>query len=188
MNLKFYPLCALLTAAAFLSSCENTKRALGQSKEGPDEFAVYQRAPLSLPPDFSLKAPIPGSERPQAVNPRDRAIQAMGINRRPVGRTDEGSRQSPGERSILQLTGATNVDSTIRQRVEKETRIMAVESRTLTDKIAFWRNTKQFGTTVDPAREAKRISESRSLGNSLNQGDTPVIRRKKKAVLEGIFK
>ena len=67
MMSKIYPLCALLAAVAFLSGCEETKRALGQTKEGPDEFAVYQRAPLSLPPEYGLKPPNPGADRPQAV-------------------------------------------------------------------------------------------------------------------------
>ena len=192
MMSKIYPLCALLAAVAFLSGCEETKRALGQTKEGPDEFAVYQRAPLSLPPEYGLKPPNPGAERPQAVNPRDRAVQALGgTGRAPgrqVGSTDDTSRLSPGERSVLQLTGATNADPSIRLQVEKETRIMATESKTFTDKIAFWQNKQQFGTTVDPAKEAKRIRESQALGKPLSKGDIPVIQRKKKALLQDVFK
>ena len=63
----------LLGALALLTACEETKRALGQTKESPDEFTVYQRAPLSLPPNYGLRPPSPGAARPQTVNPRDRA-------------------------------------------------------------------------------------------------------------------
>lgn len=192
MKNKIFPLSAVLVAVVLLSGCEETKRALGQSKEGPDEFAVYQRAPLSLPPEYGLKPPTPGAERPQAVNPRDRAVQALGIKGRAPGRqvgsTDATSRLSPGERSVLQLTGATNADPSIRIQVNKETRIMATESTTLTDKIAFWQKAGQFGTTVDPTKEAKRIRENQALGKPLNRGDIPIIRRKKKAILQDVFK
>ena len=68
----------LLAASAALSGCEQAKQALGQSKQPPDEFAVFQRAPLSVPPDFGLRPPAPGAERPQAVNPRDQARAALG--------------------------------------------------------------------------------------------------------------
>ena len=64
MNSKFNLLFIVLTIVSLLSGCEKAKQALGQTKEAPDEFAVFQRAPLSLPPDYALKPPRPGSERP----------------------------------------------------------------------------------------------------------------------------
>ncbi len=192
MRTKIFPLYAVLAAALFVSGCEETKRALGQTKEGPDEFAVYQRAPLSLPPEYGLKPPTPGADRPQAVNPRDRAIQALGSTGRAPGRqvgsSNDTSSLSPGERSVLQLTGATNADPSIRTQVNRETRVMATESTSFTDKIAFWQKTQQFGTTVDPSKEAKRIRENQALGKPLNRGDIPIIQRKKKALLEDVFK
>jgi hypothetical protein len=192
MKTNIYPLGALLAAALLLSGCDETKRALGQTKDAPDEFAVYQRAPLSLPPEYGLKPPTPGAERPQAVNPRDRAVQALGATGRAPGRqvgsADNTARLSPGERSVLQLTGATNADPSIRLQVDRETSILATESVTLTDKIAFWNKDNPFGTTVDPSKEARRIRENQALGKPLNRGDIPIIKRKKKAILEDVFK
>jgi len=191
MKNKALPIFSILAAVVMLSGCEETKRALGQTKDAPDEFAVYQRAPLSLPPDYGLRPPAPGATRPQAVNPRDRAVQALGTGRkapsRQVGSTTDLAHLSPGERSVLQLTGATNSDPSIRLLVNQETTILAQESKKFTEKLIFWQNPAAFGVAVDPVKENKRLSENRALGKPLNTGAVPTIKRKKKALLEGIF-
>jgi hypothetical protein len=169
-----------LVAGVALSGCEQAKQALGQSKQPPDEFAVFQRAPLSVPPDFGLRPPAPGAERPQAVNPRDQVRAAI----------SRGSAQpvngdlSAGERSILQLTGANQADSTIRLRVNTETRELEQDSGSLTDKLVFWRKPAEFGTAIDPAQEQKRIREAQAEGGPLNDGDLPMIKQRQKAIFE----
>ena len=192
MNSKFNLLFIVLTIVSLLSGCEKAKQALGQTKESPDEFAVFQRAPLSLPPDYALKPPRPGSERPQAVNPRDRAAKALGIKRKasaqPTNTKTGLSSLSRGERSVLQLTGATKADPAIRMKIEEETGIMVTATKSFTDKITFWQNPNKLGITVDPAKEAKRIQKNQALGKPLNKGDIPVIKRKGKAIFEDVFK
>ena len=183
----------MLPALVLLGGCEETKRALGQAKEGPDEFAVYPRAPLTLPPQFGLKPPAPGRKRPQEMSARDRATQALNINTKTQIKVNKKNNSinpelSQGERSILELTGSMNADPAIRQKVETETRVMAIESKSVTDKITFWQKKEPFGTVIDPAKEAKRIRETQALGQSLNTSNIPIIKRKNKAILEGIFK
>lgn len=183
----------LLMAAVLLSGCDETKRALGQTKEAPDEFTVYQRAPLSLPPDFALRPPTPGTKRPQAVNPRDSAAKALGVRVRTADRSaaaaqaGQGS-MSQGERSVLAITGADQADPTIRNLVNQETSSLFNDSKSFTDKIVFWQSTGGFGTAVDPAKESKRLREAQALGTPLNSDKIPVISRKKKALFEGVFK
>ena len=192
MNSKFNLLFIVLTIVSLLSGCEKAKQALGQTKESPDEFAVFQRAPLSLPPDYALMPPRPGSERPQAVNPRDRAAKALGIKKKasaqPTNTKTRLSSLSRGERSVLQFTGATKADPAIRMKIEEETGIMVTATKSFTDKITFWQNPNKFGITVDPAKEAKRIQKNQALGKPLNKGDIPVIKRKGKAIFEDAFK
>jgi len=170
----------IFAASVALSGCEQTKQALGQGKTPPDEFAVFQRAPLSVPPDFGLRPPAPGTERPQAVNPRDQARAALGR----AGATPVNADQSAGERSILQLTGANQADPTIRARVNSETRNLEADSGSLTDKLLFWRKPSEFGTAVDPAQEQKRIREAQAEGGSLGDGDLPMIKQRQKAIFE----
>jgi DUF3035 family protein len=56
-----------------LSGCSNFKQAIGLEPTSPDEFAVESRAPLTIPPDFSLRPPAPGAPRPQEGNIADKA-------------------------------------------------------------------------------------------------------------------
>ena len=71
----------LVASAVFaLTACEGVKKQFGLTKQSPDEFRVVARAPLSLPPDFTLRPPEPGAVRPQdawhwpAFNLADTAI------------------------------------------------------------------------------------------------------------------
>ncbi len=52
--LRFSLIAAVIMA---LSACSGVKKQLGLTKQSPDEFKVVARAPLSLPPDFSLRPP-----------------------------------------------------------------------------------------------------------------------------------
>ena len=183
----------LLGALALLTACEETKRALGQTKESPDEFTVYQRAPLSLPPDYGLSPPSPGAQRPQTVNPRDRVKKALGVPVKTADRSTAGQQQnlsklSQGERAVLSLTGATQVDPGIRNLVNKDTARLFEEDKSLTDKLVFWQRKEKFGTAVDPVKERKRIHEALALGKPLNSVNIPIISRKKKALFEGVLK
>ncbi len=60
-----------------LSACQDAKRALGYEKAPPDEFQVVSRAPLSMPPDFSLRPPQPGASRPQEGTTREQARKVI---------------------------------------------------------------------------------------------------------------
>lgn len=175
-------LAAVLLAPVLLSGCDETRKALGQVKQPPDEFAVFQRAPLSLPPDYGLRPPAPGTERPQAVNPRDQVRAALG-QRQPAN-DPQLANMSPGERQLLQLTGANRVDPSIRAQVNAETRAIEEDSRGLTDMIVFWRKPQEVGTAVDADKEARRIRENQATGKPITEGKTPTIQRREKGWLE----
>ena len=182
---------SILISVIALTGCEETKRAFGKIKEAPDEFAVYRRAPLSLPPDSDLRPPTPGVSRPQVVNPRDRARAAIGLSAKNTGKVDlskseDITRLSNGERALLALTGANKANPQIRNLVEKNTADLYENNETLTDKMVFWRSKKK-GVALDPEKELKRIREAQSLGKPLNSNDIPSVTRKKKGLLEGLF-
>src|SRR5487761_2651236 len=73
---RFYVL-VLLAGATALGGCDALNPAIGKDKVVPDEFAVVSRAPLAIPPDFSLRPPRIGAQRPQEQTPVDQARQTV---------------------------------------------------------------------------------------------------------------
>jgi uncharacterized lipoprotein len=186
---------SILVSVIALTGCEETKRVFGKTKEAPDEFAVYRRAPLSLPPDSDLRPPTPGVARPQVVNPRNQARAALGLptkksDKVDLSKSEDITRLSNGERALLALTGANKANPQIRKLVEEKTADLYETNETFTDKMVFWRS-KNKGVALDPQKELKRIREAQSLGKPLNSKDIPKdipsVTRKRKGLLEGIF-
>lgn len=68
---------ACLPLLLLLPACSDFRQIVGLDQQGPDEFAVETRAPLTIPPDFSLRPPEPGSPRPQDATAAQRAQKVM---------------------------------------------------------------------------------------------------------------
>ncbi len=177
-------------AAVLLGGCSDARSMLGLTKQAPDEFAVYSRAPLSLPPDYGLRPPEPGSNRPQRVLPRDNARQALSSRKGPgdnANRASEIPGSTPGIAALLKEAGAMDTNPDIRAEINRETSIIAQEGETFADTLIFWREPDPADSVVDPTEEAKRIKEAKALGKPLSEGEVPTISRKRKGLFEGIF-
>ena len=172
--------CALLV----LSGCDDTKRALGINKSIPDEFAVVRRAPLVMPPDYNLRPPAPGSERPQEGTTAEQARNALIGRNRLDGYRVRGF--SPGEIELLDRAGADLILPGVRELVDKETSAFANEDDNFTDRLIFWSSNRALGTPIDPVAEQKRLNENQALGKDPNDGPIPVISKGGSSVL-GIF-
>lgn len=185
----------VLVAAAMLSGCGNSRAGniLGFEKNVPDEFAVVKRAPLTLPPDFGLRAPRPGAARPQSKSARAAAKNSL-IGNSPAGKTRRVRRaaraarignRSAGEVALLNRIGALDVDPSIRQTVNREAAGAAeAVDEDFIDKLLFWRDAKtdeqkKGALIVDAAKESRRLRENEVLGKPITTGKTPTIRRKK---------
>lgn len=77
-------LIAPATIVVLLCGCSSSSlsRAFGLTRDAPDEFTVVTRAPLSMPPDFSLRPPEPGVARPQETS--DRSLAELAWYRKPL--------------------------------------------------------------------------------------------------------
>ncbi|HYE00408.1 MAG TPA: DUF3035 domain-containing protein [Alphaproteobacteria bacterium] len=178
-------LAALAAALLVLSGCGSVRQSLGLEKTVPDEFAVVSRPPLSMPPDYSLRPPRPGASGPGQPAARDvAAATVFGSARAPNAPVAIGT---AGESTLLGLAGAGRADPNIRTTIDREATQLAVADTTIVDSIIFWRKPPPAGDVVDPAAEAARIRANQAQGKPVTEGTTPVIVRKRRAPLEGLF-
>jgi hypothetical protein len=176
------PALAGLVAAAALSGCGEARQAFGLERATPDEFAVVPRAPLALPPDYSLRPPAPGAPRPQEEDTRT-------VARRTVigGAEPEAPQVGGGEQVLLDRAGADEADPDIRQVVERESADLLLAEQSFVNRLLFWREPVPGGEIVDPRAEADRLAENAALGQPVTEGEVPTIERRTRAPLEGIF-
>lgn len=181
-------LTAALAAAAATAGCENFRDSVGLTKNPPDEFKVVSREPLTVPPDFNLRPPEPGAERPARRSAREQAEQTVfkGDDAEPSSLTGDGER-SAGERALLAKAGADDADPEIRQKLSRETDRLEKSERNFVDSLIFWQEPEPKGKVVDAEKEARRLRENAALGKDLTEGETPTIERKERGFLEGIF-
>ena len=170
-----------LVAVAFAASgCESARKAFGNKKSAPDEFVVYKRPPLTLPPEYGLRPPTPGVDRPQLVSPRDEAKTAVlssGGPQRQAQPVQTGA--TPGVAALLDKTGARAADPAIRETVDRESTVLATEDRRFIDKLIFWVDDAPYpGTIVDAKKEQQRIMQNQALGKPITDGTVPEIKRK----------
>ena len=122
---------ALAFIATISSGCAGLGAALGAGKNPPDEFAIVTKAPLVVPPDFSLRPPKPGETRPQEISSSDRAQQVL------LGDTSAAP-PTIGEQLLLQKSGALSSDQNIRSLLGAENGGRATKDRSLANQLLFW--------------------------------------------------
>lgn len=130
---KFLISTATLGALALsLGGCAGLGKALGSGKNPPDEFAIATKAPLVVPPDYSLRPPRPGETRPQELTPSQRAQQVL------LGDT-AATPPTNGEVMLLQKAGALGVDRNIRAVLGAENGGRVEKDRSLANQLMFWK-------------------------------------------------
>jgi hypothetical protein len=161
-------------------------RAFGLTRDAPDEFSVTTRAPLSMPPDYTLRPPQPGAVRPQEQSQRRQAEATLSpeVEFAPEA-PGNGAGLSAGQQALVQAAGPA-APADIRRKLGTEA---ALEDRgpSFTDRLLFWRKTAPPGVVVDPQKESQRLRENAALGRSVEAGDTPIIQRKKDTLFDTLF-
>lgn len=166
---------AVVAMVLALGGCSNAAETFGFGRHAPDEFAVVDRAPLSLPPNYDLRPPRPGAERPQEVKMPERASQAL------FGQTelDSASSVSSSEQALLAITNAGQAPEDIRDKIDRESTQKVVGNRHLVDELLWWSGNRDDSTIVDAKAEAERIRKAKEEGTSVTKGATPVIEKNK---------
>ncbi len=173
-----------LAASLVLAGCsgDELSRNIGLTRDAPDEFTVTTRAPLSMPPDFSLRPPRPGASRPQELSERQQAEAALSPT---TALTGAPAGTSPGQQALVAAAGPA-APRDIRNEVDADAQIDST-GRSFTDRLMFWKPTPPAGTAVDPAKESQRLRQNAALGEAESTGDTPIIQRRHQGILDSLF-
>ena len=140
-------------ALTLLSGCAG----LGGTNS-PDEFRVVKKAPLVVPPDYSLRPPAPGSGQPFEVDPT-RAGTAFAFG------SDIGESASAAERALVAAAGANAVSPVIREQVDWEEARMIRKSQSISERVLNSDGSDNEG--VDSATGGGEITIERGSGERL---------------------
>ena len=160
------------SAVMGLSACNTVRSAIGANKVTPDEFRVVAIAPLTVPPDYSLRPPTPGQPRPQELDPTSSAREIL------LG-AREGAVLSASEQALVSGAGAEAADPLARFVIDDEFGDLAHKDESFAERLMFWRSddpSSQSATTtggnlvIDAAREQERLQ-------ALTGGEAIVIQR-----------
>ncbi len=182
---RFAPV-LLMGAAILLAGCggnSDLARNFGFVRDAPDEYTVTTQPPLSMPPDFSLRPPRPGAPRPQTKSESMAAAEALDPqialqNGAPTGLT-------PGQQALIAQAGPP-APANIASQVDNQA-ASNQPSKGFIDRLMFWQTPRQPGDVVDAQGEADRLRRDAALGASPATGPTPIVKSKKKGLLEGLF-
>jgi hypothetical protein len=146
---RFVAALALTTAMGALgfgmSGCSSAAQALGVTKVTPDEFRVVTKAPLTIPPDYSLRPPTPGEPRPQELQPESAARNAVLGERASQTRSD-------GEKLLAAKAGGDKADPLVRYVVDDEFGDLAHKEPSFADKVMFWHKDKPQPAAANTAK------------------------------------
>lgn len=168
--------CLLFGAVLSLGACGGTKEKLGLTKKAPDEFAVVRRAPLSMPPDYTLRPPTPGAPRPQEQSPQETARQNV------FGENENGEAPQQAykgdDAAFLNRAGATNASPDIRRAVDSETAILDEKERPVVKRLLGIKSPEQApANVVNAKKEAERLEKNKIQGKPVTHGGTPSVER-----------
>lgn len=169
----------LSLASLELSGCSGARESLGLGRTPPDEFAVVDQPPLSIPPDFGLRPPMPGMPRPQVIESSDRAKEILLGSSPSSGEAVDPSSVSEAEKALLAQSGADSAPPDIRDTINRESAERTSASPHLVERLLWWKKGEPSGAVVDPAAEAERLKAAKEKGEPPTSGATPVIERNK---------
>ena len=137
-----------------------------------------------MPPDFALRPPATATGQSGGAL-RQIARQAM-LGRphrllRPRQRTDRPVQ------ALLDRTGAAESPVGHQGSGQSGNNHIGEADQSFVERLMFWSNTPEAASVVDARRESGRIQENQALNKPVTEGQTPTIRRKPEALLEGIF-
>jgi len=161
-----------------LSACSSATKALGITKNSPNEFNILTKAPLVVPPEYNLRPPQIGTSSADNNYSQKAAREAL------IGDID-AAEPSRGEVVLMSKAGVGKANQEIRLEIDGSN---SVERKTenFSDRVLFWRDGKTIrpdGSPMDPENEAKRLE---SITAATGGGEVEITKRPGGAKLPGL--
>jgi len=171
---------SLAISGLALSGCSSATKALGLTKQAPNEFNILTKAPLIVPPEYNLQPPRIGESSAENNYSQQAAREAL------IGDID-AAEPTRGEIALMSKAGVGRANQEIRIEIDGDN---SVERKTegFTSRVLFWRNgqiidDKGNPVPLDSENEARRLE----LINSATGGlDVEITRRPGGAKLPGL--
>jgi hypothetical protein len=199
MMIRFSTRCAALSACALLAACGGSgdmRETLGLNRKAPDEFRVYSRPPLNVPPEFNLHPPAQGtlatSDTGAGTTAHNRVLEGSTSSASPFSASPSpspaapvtaGTSASSADAQFLKNAGADKTDNHIREQIE----IDKMNGVTPKDSRYLFGAKKEDDTVVDAGGEADRLKKDKAQNKPPTEGETPVVTPKDKGILGDIF-
>jgi len=125
----------ILAAGAALAATTACSSNGGGGGATPNEFRVVTKAPLSVPPEYSLRPPAAGTTTPAEVEAATTGVTtAFG--------TTMGVNASAAEKALVAAAGANAANAAVRAQVDYEEARAIRKAPSVTDRVFFWRKDK----------------------------------------------
>jgi len=144
----------------FLVACgDSTRKKMGIVNTPPDEFQVYKRKDLSVPPNFDLRVPDNSSAQNE-INNEEKDL---------LFNDDEKEELSINDEILLMTVGKNEVDQNIREVIDDENALRDVEKSTLDKILDFDRilDSEEKGNSINAEEEKKRLQALKSEMNEI---------------------
>lgn len=182
-------------AIPFLAACSGSVRdTLGMRRSAPNEFKVVSNPPLSVPPEFSLRPPVPDDS---FVENKSTSTEAKKVLFEKASADITISSETNGEEAFRSLFNANEANPEIKSLLQKEIIEAAkqeeeksfIEKNLLSKIPSFSKdNEKQESDSiVDAKLEKDRITESKNKGEEITGNQTPVVEQGSSNNKNGLF-
>ena len=129
----------------------------------PDEFNVVKKAPLTVPPEYSLRPPEIGDVRPIEVDPTRQSAQVFAFG------TDIGQNASRVEQVLVARAGAVAVSPIIRDVIDYDESGLLRKGRTITNAVTSYQGNEEelAAAAADNATGGGEVSIQRGSGRRI---------------------
>jgi len=153
-----------------LYGCGGVKEKIGLIKKIPDEFQVYKNKPLSVPPNFELRAPA-----------KDALEDDANDNKNIIFNNAENADEnlSLSDEILLIAVGEKTLDKNIRKIINEENSIQEVD-KSIIDQILdfdplFEVKKKEEAKEINPQEEKERIEKLTKEGKIIKVDNQAII-------------